>query len=190
RDSRAGTSEVDRAVTEGRVVGRPAPSPPPPVAKPVPDGEAMARKRESDSEARAKSDLYLAPEQAAKPMAAPPPPARQEPQRDNLAKRRAPDTETSTRLDQSTHSAAEAPTKPVPTPQTRQKAASPDAGPGAIARLQRAPIWSGFESQPPEKWIERIEDLRRAGRDPDAQDMLDEFKKRFPSHPLPATLAK
>lgn len=46
-------------------------------------------------------------------------------------------------------------------------------------------VWSGFERQPPEKWLERIEELRRTGRAPDADEMLAEFKKRFPAYPVP-----
>ena len=50
------------------------------------------------------------------------------------------------------------------------------------------PAWQGYESQPPEKWLERVEELRRAGRDAEAREMLAEFRKRFPQHPVPATL--
>jgi hypothetical protein len=50
------------------------------------------------------------------------------------------------------------------------------------------PAWQGYESQPPEKWLERVEELRRMGRDAEAREMLAEFRKRFPQHPVPATL--
>jgi hypothetical protein len=42
-----------------------------------------------------------------------------------------------------------------------------------------------LDTQPPEKWLERIEALRREGRTADADEMLAEFKRRFPTHPLP-----
>lgn len=61
----------------------------------------------------------------------------------------------------------------------------PDGEGGSTYLLQR-PIWSDLEQQPPEKWLERIEELRRAGRAAELKDMLTEFRKRFPDHPLPA----
>lgn len=60
--------------------------------------------------------------------------------------------------------------------QSRKEAASPDAG---------TPAWSGFETQPPQKWRERIGELRRHGRVAEAEAMLAEYKRRFPGHPLP-----
>lgn len=45
--------------------------------------------------------------------------------------------------------------------------------------------WSGLDAEPPEKWLERIEQLRRAGRTADAEEMLAEYRRRFPSRPLP-----
>jgi hypothetical protein len=45
-----------------------------------------------------------------------------------------------------------------------------------------------FDSQPPEKGLEKIEALRREGRTADADEMLAEFKRRFPAHPLPEAL--
>jgi hypothetical protein len=47
----------------------------------------------------------------------------------------------------------------------------------------RPAIWEGFEKEPPEKWLERIEELRRQGRSAEAEEMLSEFKRRFPEHP-------
>jgi hypothetical protein len=52
--------------------------------------------------------------------------------------------------------------------------------------LGRAAVWSDYELQPPPKWLERIEELRRAGRDEDADAMLKEFRRRFPDHPAPS----
>lgn len=37
--------------------------------------------------------------------------------------------------------------------------------------------------QPPEKWLERIEQLRRDDRHSDADELLGEFRRRFPAHP-------
>ncbi len=41
---------------------------------------------------------------------------------------------------------------------------------------------------PPEKWLERIADLRRQGRLEEARTSLTEFRKRFPDYVLPAAL--
>jgi len=39
--------------------------------------------------------------------------------------------------------------------------------------------------QPPEKWLERVEQLRREDRNTDADELLAEFRKRFPDYPVP-----
>ena len=81
------------------------------------------------------------------------------------------------------------PAKPMVVPPTVKPASPPtEVGTGALA--SRARVWAGFEPQPPEKWIERIEELRRTGREAEAREMLEEFKKRFPEHRLPAGLAR
>lgn len=59
--------------------------------------------------------------------------------------------------------------------------AQPMAAKGA--EQDRPPVWKGFEKEPPEKWLARIEELRRQGRSAEAEEMLSEFKRRFPEHP-------
>jgi hypothetical protein len=49
----------------------------------------------------------------------------------------------------------------------------------------RLPAWQGYEKEPPQKWLVRIEELKRQGRAAEAEEMLSEFKRRFPEHPLP-----
>ena len=49
----------------------------------------------------------------------------------------------------------------------------------------RLPAWHGFEKEPPQKWLARIEELKRQGRAVEAEEMLSEFKRRFPEHPQP-----
>jgi hypothetical protein len=49
----------------------------------------------------------------------------------------------------------------------------------------RLPAWHGFEKEPPRKWLEKIEELKRQGRVAEAEEMLAEFKRRFPEFPLP-----
>lgn len=53
------------------------------------------------------------------------------------------------------------------------------------AEQDRLPVWRAFEKEPPEKWLAQVEELRRQGRTADAEEMLSEFKRRFPQHPLP-----
>lgn len=43
-----------------------------------------------------------------------------------------------------------------------------------------------FEKQPPEKWLEKIAALRQQGKTAEADELLAEFKKRYPNHPLPS----
>ena len=52
----------------------------------------------------------------------------------------------------------------------------------------RLPVWHGYENEPPQKWLERIAELKRERRTGEAEAMLAEFKRRFPSHPLPTEL--
>jgi len=49
----------------------------------------------------------------------------------------------------------------------------------------RLPVWHGYEKEPPQKWLVRIQELRRQGRGGEAEEMLSELKRRFPEHPLP-----
>jgi hypothetical protein len=58
----------------------------------------------------------------------------------------------------------------------------------AAAGSAPSPVWQGYERQPAEKWLERVEELRRAGRDAEAREMLAEFRRRFPQHPVPSAL--
>jgi len=74
--------------------------------------------------------------------------------------------------------------KPVPKATASDQGRSVEAGGGAV--LQRPPIWSDLERQPPEKWLERIEELRQASRTAELNDLLAEFRKRFTDQRLPA----
>ena len=53
---------------------------------------------------------------------------------------------------------------------------------------ERVPVWHGLEKEPPQKWLERIGELKRQERAAEAEEMLAEFKRRFPDHPLPPGL--
>lgn len=56
------------------------------------------------------------------------------------------------------------------------------------AEQDRPPAWQGFEKELPEKWLAEIEKLKALGHEVEAQEMLSEFKRRFPEHPLPPGL--
>lgn len=43
----------------------------------------------------------------------------------------------------------------------------------------------GLADQPPEKWLERITELRKAGQHEEADKLLEEFRKRFPDQKVP-----
>lgn len=47
------------------------------------------------------------------------------------------------------------------------------------------PLWLSLEREPPRKWLERIAELRRQGKTEEAEEVLAEFKRRFPDHSLP-----
>jgi hypothetical protein len=49
----------------------------------------------------------------------------------------------------------------------------------------RLPAWHGFEQEPPRKWLEKVEELKRQGRVAEAEEMLAEFKRRFPELAMP-----
>ena len=65
---------------------------------------------------------------------------------------------------------------------------APAAKPAAPPAAQFAGAMSSYANLPPEKWLERIEELRKQGRLDEAKTSLAEFRQRFPDHPLPASL--
>ena len=72
------------------------------------------------------------------------------------------------------------------TPPPAKPAPAPAAKP-ALRLLQKpAPLWRGLEEQPPEKWLERLAEFKRDGRQADADELLTEFRRRFPDHPASA----
>ncbi len=74
--------------------------------------------------------------------------------------------------------------RPMAPPPPPAATAAPPA-PKSVVRLaqQRAPLWRGLEDQPPEKWLERLAEYRRDNRQADADELLAEFRLRFPDHP-------
>ena len=84
---------------------------------------------------------------------------------------------------------AAAPRPPASAPQARPKPLA--EGKARVedrlrAEAKRAPrAWQGLEREPPQKWLERLAELRKQGRTREADELLAEFKRRFPEHPLP-----
>jgi hypothetical protein len=78
------------------------------------------------------------------------------------------------------------------------RAAEAPRAPGELAAQQResvppmpprvAAIVKELDAQPPEKWLERIHLLSREGQPAEVRDLLAEFKRRYPAHPLPPEL--
>ncbi len=52
----------------------------------------------------------------------------------------------------------------------------------------RNPLWQDLVREPPEKWLQRITELRRAGNTADADTLVAEFRRRFPEQRLPEDL--
>ena len=73
--------------------------------------------------------------------------------------------------------------------------AAPSATSPSQGELQRDAIQAqgraNFADEPPEKWLERIAQLRQQGRHDEADKALSEFRKRYPDYQIPeATLGK
>jgi resuscitation-promoting factor RpfA len=83
----------------------------------------------------------------------------------------------------------------APAPATMADAGSAGASaakPAAPAALSAAPaqsaLWQDLVLEPPEKWLQRIAELRRAGKIADADTLTTEFRRRFPDQRLPEDL--
>ncbi len=79
-------------------------------------------------------------------------------------------------------SSAASPTTPA-TPAVRQVLRGAGSPSGAQATGSR-PLWlAGLDNQPADKWLEKLAELRREGRAAEAEQLLAEFRRRFPDHP-------
>ena len=92
-----------------------------------------------------------------------------------------------------------APPPPAPAPSLSKSAAEASSAPRVNAaptsRFMAAPKSAdatgkleGQADLPPEKWLERIEALRKEGKLEEAKASLDEFRKRYPNYRLPDSL--
>lgn len=72
-----------------------------------------------------------------------------------------------------------------------QSAAAGSPGPGAISSAKVPParaagtLWQDLEGESVAKWLDRLRELRRAGRAADADRLAVEFRRRFPDAALP-----
>jgi hypothetical protein len=66
---------------------------------------------------------------------------------------------------------------------------APQAAPPPQRQLQRDAIQAqgaaNFADEPPEKWLERVAQLREQGRHDEADKALAEFRKRYPDYRIP-----
>jgi len=72
---------------------------------------------------------------------------------------------------------------PVEAPRARSKAASLSAERAPPVEPQKSVLLRELEREPPEKWRRRIEELREQGEQALADEVLAEFKRRFPDQP-------
>ncbi len=87
--------------------------------------------------------------------------------------------------------------------QSKSEPVSADAAVREPSRARAAPVAQPLASPPasqlagviqprsdlpPDKWLERIEELRRQGKFEEAKTSLTEFRKRYPDYELPASL--
>jgi hypothetical protein len=160
-------SEADRSLTRGAMADAPAvaaaPSVPP---APAPSAKAFAAPRRA------------APTEDVQAQSAP-------------ARERAGGALGARGVDRDTSGAAKDAPSPAAVPEGRIAASPPPPPPAAVmskpapAKLaqQRLPLWRSLEDQPPEKWLERLAEFKRDNRQADADELLTEFRRRFPDHP-------
>jgi hypothetical protein len=67
-----------------------------------------------------------------------------------------------------------------------------DAASAGVAAQSAVPagslLWQDLVREPPEKWLQRIAELRRAGKTVDADTLVAEFRRRFPDELMPENL--
>ena len=64
----------------------------------------------------------------------------------------------------------------------------PAAPAAALSVAPKSALWQDLVREPPEKWVQRIAELRRAGQTADAEALAAEFRRRFPDQRLPENL--
>ncbi len=141
---------------------------------------------ESDPPAAAKPAASLEP----RPYTAPasPPPAVAVPQEVEAKKAaRSAVREMESRRDAAVQDAAPALSRAAPKLEAARSGAGNEAA-GAITVAPAAKVVGERDADSPEAWLQRIRDLRTAGRDAEAVQSLARFRQRYPDFPLPADL--
>lgn len=177
-DKAAVAAPAAMAAGDGQVSGAAAPPPPAPPATPR-QAEPFPGMREREANATV---VPTAPSAPTRPAA------------DAAATRMR--SEASPAVRGTLQEAPAAKSAAAPVPRTEDTAQVPPAAarpamraapaPGAVTRSDEkpAPVWVGLENQPAEKWLERLAEFRREGRHNDAETLLNEFRRRFPDHPI------
>lgn len=65
---------------------------------------------------------------------------------------------------------------------------APSMGASALAKARDDALWRDLEQQPAGKWLERLRELRRDGRNEDFARLATEFRRRFPDVTMPDEL--
>lgn len=171
---------------------------------PVTPGVAPASRPQEATPQPAQTDAGRLIAQPPAAASAPPRPATQRDDADGSveeARRKAPaaTARPAPRLGQDVASAGAASGAGEPSPATAAAPAEPQQRARVEARARKseqsatgrpdtATLLKAYESQPPEKWLEKIEELKRAGWMTEVAEMLAEFKRRFPGYPVPPGL--
>lgn len=95
--------------------------------------------------------------------------------------------EMESRRDATMQDAAPALSRSAPRPEAGRLGASNDAA-GVASSAPAAKALAEREAASPEAWLQRIRELRVAGRDAEAAQNLVRFRQRYPDFPLPADL--
>ena len=81
--------------------------------------------------------------------------------------------------------AAPPPPPPPPTPAAKS-ATAPSPQRSSPQQTPRAAWLTELDNQPPEKWLERRAQFKRDSRPADVDELMAEFRRRFPDHPASA----
>jgi len=55
----------------------------------------------------------------------------------------------------------------------------------SLTRSKIAAVLQELDKAPPQAWLEKIEALRHQGKNDEADELMAEFRRRFPNHPVP-----
>ena len=95
--------------------------------------------------------------------------------------------EMESRRDAAVQDAAPALSRAAPKLEAARSGAGNEAA-GAITVAPAAKVVGERDADSPEAWLQRVRDLRAAGRDAEAVQSLARFRQRYPDFPLPADL--